>query len=121
MPPYWKTFIEEHHLDGAEFAWKVKSGDFEFERQIRLLSEEEARQEAEEAYPGIIVSKDGFRAVADDLCPSGDPYFICEDDGVGGPLYKIYHDSVADKDYRREDAVVVALTDYRALLQHRKA
>jgi len=120
MTPYWKIFLDDHRLAGSEFAWKEQAGDFEFERQIRLLSEEESRQEAEEAYPGIIVSRDGFHAIADDLAPSGDPYFINEKDGVGGPLYKIYHESVTDADYRREDAVIVVLPDYRTLLKYRK-
>jgi hypothetical protein len=121
MTSYWKAFLNDHRLAGSEFAWKEKVDDFEFERQIRLLSEEESRQEAEDAYPGIIVSRDGFHAVADDLSPSGDPYFINDGDGVGGPLYKIYHESVADEGYRREDAVVVALSDYRDLLKHKRA
>lgn len=121
MVPYWKAFIEEHGLVGEEICFVEEVEDLKIEQGVAILSDEHARQEEEEAYPGIVVVKDGFRAVGGDVYGSGDPYFINERDGVGDPLYKIYHESVLDESYRREDAIKVVFRDYRELLKHRKA
>jgi hypothetical protein len=120
MPPYWRAFLSEHRLADSEFIWNDKSGGIDCERQIRIFSERESRRETEETYPGVIVVADGFHPVGDDLCPSGDLYFINERDGAGGALYKIYHDSVIDENYRKEDAIITVLADYRELLKHQK-
>jgi hypothetical protein len=49
---------------------------------------------------------------------SGD-YYINSQDGANGPLYRIYHDSVAEGGYKRSEAVAVVLESYEELLEHR--
>ncbi len=70
-----------------------------------------------EAYPGLVVQKDGFLPVGGCQIGSGDPYFIRISEGAGGSLYQIYHDAVSDEDYSRDDAIVIVLKDYRDILK----
>jgi hypothetical protein len=48
---------------------------------------------------------------------SGDPYFINLNDSAPGPLYRIYHDSVRDRNYDRNNAIAKILESYEDLLR----
>lgn len=67
------------------------------------------------SYPGIGVAKLGYVPVGGGG-GTGDPYFIRESDGEGGPLYRIYHERVLADGSVMDDAIVVVLADYRAAI-----
>jgi len=50
---------------------------------------------------------------------SGDYYYINVNDGPGGPLYRIYHDAISERGYKREEAVALVLNNYEHLVKHR--
>jgi hypothetical protein len=83
---------------------------------IGLYDEAAAREEAEEFYPGLVVKEDGFVPIGLDLTGGGDPCFICVRDYPPGPVYRIYHDSVADRSYDRTEAIASVLASYEQLL-----
>lgn len=83
---------------------------------IGLYDEAAAKDEAERFYPGLVVIKDGFVPIGQCLGGSGDPYFINIEDNPPGPLYRVYHDSVADADYDRAEAIARVLASYEDLL-----
>ncbi|HEY4261510.1 MAG TPA: hypothetical protein VGM98_15180 [Schlesneria sp.] len=83
---------------------------------IGLYDEAAAIEEACQFYPGLIVKEHGFVPIGQDLTGSGDPYFINTKDDSPGPVYRIYHDSVADSSYSSADAVVTVLASYEKLL-----
>jgi hypothetical protein len=115
QPSYWKSFVESEGLVAKHTTIPEEEDLSGLGADICWFDDESSRSEKEEFYPGIAVSKDGFIPVGGCDIGSGDPYFICEKDGVGGPLYRIYHDSVREDAYCREDAVVVVLSDYRTI------
>ena len=49
---------------------------------------------------------------------TGDPYFIRIQDQQPGPVYRIYHDSVHDKNYDPSQAIVRVLDSYEDLLKY---
>jgi hypothetical protein len=49
---------------------------------------------------------------------TGDPFFIRIQDQQPGPVYRIYHDSVHDENYDREQASVRVLDSYEKLLMY---
>lgn len=118
MPPYWQTFLEQHHLVGREFSIPVESDLSGVGAMIEILDERGIRTEQTEAYPGIGVSKAGFVPVGGCSIGTGDPYFINARDGEGGPLYRIYHDEVIDEGYNPARAIAIVLKDYRELLKY---
>ena len=118
MPPYWRTFIEQHHLVGRKFSIPVESDMSAVGAEIEIFDEHGIRAEQTELYPGIVVSKAGFVPVGGCSIGTGDSYFINARDGEGGPLYRIYHDQVMDESYDPASAVTVVLKDYRDLLKY---
>ena len=84
---------------------------------IGLYNEAQAIDEADNFYPGLVVKADGFIPIGQCLTGSGDPYFINLNDSVPGPLYRIYHDSVHDQTYDRDDAISKVLESYEDLLR----
>ena len=119
LPGYWKTFIESEGLVGRTSSIPESDDASGVGAEIRWLDEDGARVEKDELYPGIAVAKDGFVPVGGCDIVSGDPYFICVLDGVGGPLYRVHHDSVREAGYEREDAIAIVLRDYRELTRCR--
>ncbi len=121
MPPYWISFLTAHDLLGREVSVPESIDRSAVGAEIGFLSEADSRSEAQELYPGIAVSRDGFVPVGECLLGSGDPYFIQLADGEGGPLYRIYHDEVSPEGYDRSVAVAVVLDSYHDLLHHVRA
>jgi hypothetical protein len=125
FPAQWQEFIERHGLDGASFEIPETVDVSGLGADLQLLTLAQAREEAEDCYAGLAVGADGYVPVGMCLLGSGDPYFIREGDGAGGPLYRIYHDAVAwdDADVPRygADAVAIVLESCEALLHHARA
>ena len=120
-PSYWQQFIQDHRLVGLRIEIPATVDASGLGAAIQILTVEQSREEAEQAYPGIAVAPDGFVPVAQCLRGSGDPLFVNTRDGEGGPLYRIYHDAVAVEPYDRAEAVAVVLPDYRDILRYRDA
>jgi hypothetical protein len=118
MPPYWKTFVEQHQLIGREFLLPVEVDLSGVGANIELLDEANISTEQTESYPGIAVACAGFVPVGGCVIGTGDPYFINVHDGEGGPLYRIYHDEVIRDPIDLGVAVAVLLKDYRELLDY---
>ncbi|MHC4248970.1 MAG: hypothetical protein ACYS9X_07575 [Planctomycetota bacterium] len=116
FPQHWKTFIDQHSLVGIEIEVPEERDLSGLGIELQFLDEQGCKREADELYPGITVKEDGFIPVGTCMSGSGDPYFINTNDGEGGPLYRIYHDSVSEDGYDRQEAVVVVLQDYRDVL-----
>jgi hypothetical protein len=116
LPTYWQSFIESNALVGGRTSIPEDKDLTGVGADIYWFTDEQAREEKEEFYPGIAVAKHGFVPVGGCDMGSGDPYFICAADGAGGPLYRVYHDSVREDGFDRSEAVAVVLQDYRAIL-----
>lgn len=123
FPEHWRDFLERHGLDGASLDIPETVDRSGLGAQLQLLTTDQAREEAEDGYPGVAVGADGDVPVGMCLLGSGDPYFIRDGDGPGGALYRIYHDAIDwdDAGVARyaADAVVMVLETYEALLRHR--
>ena len=120
QPIYWKSFVESERLVGKHTTIPEEEDLSRLGADIQWFDDEGSRLEKEDFYPGIAVSNDGFIPVGGCNIGSGDPYFICEKDGVGGPLYRIYHDVVREDGYCREDAVAIVLQSYQSIAKFKK-
>lgn len=116
MTPYWRTFVEQHHLVGREISVPDDRDVSGVGAEIVILDESGIQSEQTDLYPGVAVAKEGYMPVGGCSLGTGDPYFINTRDGEGGPLYRIYHDEVVDEHYDANTAIVVVLKDYRELL-----
>ncbi len=83
-----------------------------------IMSENMSKDEAENAYPGLIVIKDGYVPIGSCLLGSGDPYFINKNDGENGPIYRIYHDSVFDDGYDKNQAIEKVVDNYTKIIKY---
>lgn len=122
FPPYWTEFLDRHALRGAKVEIPGDADLSGMGGDLQLMDEAQAREEAEDGYPGIVVRADGFVPVGMCLAGSGDPYFIRIGDGAGGPLYRVYHDALVPEGegYRCDaDAVATVLASYEAMLRYR--
>lgn len=115
-PPHYRRFVERHGLAGAEAEIPEGEDLSGLGASIGLYDEADARDEAERFYPGLVVKDDGFVPIGQDLSGGGDPYFIRIHDDPPGPVYRIYHDSVADRSYDRDEAIATVLASYEELL-----
>lgn len=117
-PPHYRQFVERHGLIGATA--EIPEGDdlSGMGATIGLYDEAAATVEAEEFYPGLVVKEDGFVPIGECLIGSGDPYFINIGDDPPGPVYQIYHDSVMDHLYDRNEAIARVLASYDELLSY---
>lgn len=118
MTPYWRTFVEQHHLVGREISVPDDQDVSGVGIDIEILDEQAIQSEQTDLYPGIAVANEGYIPVGGCSLGIGDPYFINTRDGEGGPLYRIYHDEVVDEHYDPKAAIVVVLEDYRELLKY---
>ena len=123
FPAHWQDFLERNGLYGMSFEIPDSADVSGLGAELQLLTPAQAREEAEDCYPGLAVAADGYVPVGMCLLGSGDPYFIRDGDGAGGPLYRIYHDAVAwdGAGVARygPDAVAIVLESYEALPRHR--
>lgn len=116
-PSHFRNFVEQHRLSGLEAELPESSDLSEIGATIGLYNEAQAIDEADNFYPGLVVKADGFVPIGQDVTGGGDPYFINLGDPPPGPVYRIYHDSVHDRSYDREEAVHKVLESYESLLQ----
>jgi hypothetical protein len=118
IPQYWKSFVKQNSLVWKEIEIPEHVDMTEAGAEFEILDEEGICREAEDLYPGIAVSKDGFVPVGGCSIGTGDPYFINQYDGLGGPLYRIYHDMVGEDGYDRDEAVDVVIENYTEILKY---
>ena len=116
-PPHYRDFVEKHRLSGSEVELPEIADLSELGATIGLYDETQAIDEADNFYPGLVVKADGFVPIGQDMTGGGDPYFINLNDKSPGPLYRVYHDSVHDPDYDRDEAIAKVLESYETLLQ----
>lgn len=124
FPAAWMAFLDAHDLHGACFEVPEDADASGLGAELQLLTEAQAREEAEDCYPGISMRADGYVPVGMCLLGSGDPYFIRLPEGQAGPLYRIHHDATEAPGEGgtvryRADAVAVVLDRCEALLAHR--
>ncbi|MCI0638955.1 MAG: hypothetical protein L0Y72_22915 [Gemmataceae bacterium] len=115
--PHYREFVARRGLVGKCIAIPAADDVSGVGASIELLDEDSAAEEANEFYPGLVVKADGFVPIGSCLIGTGDPYFINVRDDPPGPVYRIYHDSVIDDKYDRQQAVACVLTSYELLLQ----
>ena len=115
---YWKQFVHEHDLVGREADVPEPDDLTGVGVGIEILSEDNAREEAEGALPGMAGARDGFVPVGGCSFGTGDPYFINVNDGPGGPLYRISHEDVGENGCGVQTAVGKVLDSYEALLRY---
>ena len=117
-PLHYRQFVERNSLAGKE-AEIPETADLSGGRScIGLFDESEAADEAERFYPALIVRADGFMPIGQCLLGGGDPYFINLHDDPPGPVYRIYHESVMDRTYDPELAIVRILDSYEDLRKY---
>jgi hypothetical protein len=116
-PRHYRDFVERHQLPSLEVELSERDDLSELGATIGLYDEAQAKDEADNFYPGLMVKPDGFVPIGQDMTGGGDPYFINLNDNPPGPLYRIYHDSVHDRDYDRDEAIVRVLDSYEELLR----
>ena len=117
-PPAYREFAALHALPGKSAEIPEESDLSGLGADINLFTEDQAREEANGFYPGLVVKAHGFVPIGGCAVGSGDPYFVNVNDPEPGPVYRIYHDSVADENYDREAAIVRVLETYRKILDY---
>ncbi len=120
-PPEYRHFIDCHQLVKAELEIPEANDLSGVGASFELLDEDGASSESNDFYPGLIVKADGYVPIGGCLIGSGDPYFINIRDQQPGPVYRIYHDSVFDEDYDRNQAIARVLDSFEQLLQYRRS
>ena len=115
-PKYWLDFITENSLVGKDVDIPEENDASLEGATFSVFDQGDIEEEATEYYPGLIVSKDGYIPVGGHTHGSGDSYFINIQDGPRGPLYRIYHDVVTDKNYDKQTAVVRVLGNYTMMM-----
>lgn len=119
LPQYWTDFLEQNTLLGSEITIPDVADKSGVGAEFDFMTEQAARAEAQEFYPGIAVSAGGYVPVGNCLIGTGDPYFINTKDGPFGPLYRVYHDAVSESGYNPKEAIDVVLESYKELLKYR--
>lgn len=117
-PSEYRQFCESHALAGKTV--EISDGDdlSGVGASIELYNEAGATSEANDFYPGLVVKADGYVPIGGCVVGTGDPYFIRIQDQQPGPVYRIYHDSVHDKNYDPGQAIVRVLDSYENLLKY---
>jgi hypothetical protein len=117
IPEYWRQFRDSSNLLNREVEIPDTEDLSGVGADIEFFADDSIICEMNDAYPGIVVQKDGFLPVGGCQVGTGDPYFIQVSEGAGGSLYQIYHDAVREDGYSREAAVALVLKDYRDILK----
>ena len=117
-PQEYRQFVEANTLAGKPVELSEQDDLSGVGASIQFYNEADATSEANDCYPGLIVKADGFVPIAGSAEGSGDPYFIRIQDQQPGPVYRIYHDSVHDKNYDRAQAIVRVLDSYEDMLKY---
>lgn len=115
LPDYWQKFINDNQLIGKELELSEEDDLSGLGAELKIMNEEQSKDEATNFYPGMIVINHGYIPVAMCMSGSGDYYYINKNEGKGGALYRIYHDSVNDSGLN-EDAVDKIIDNYEKLL-----
>ena len=81
-------------LSGLGLGWQADepAGDFDGVIWLRMSDAGTIRSESLACYPGLAIIDRGFINIASCNEGSGDPYFVCADDGDDPPVYQVYHD-----------------------------
>jgi hypothetical protein len=116
MPQYWRDFIEANRIVRKSFHLSESDDESGSGADLTILTAEQSLDEATRYWPGIGVARDGYVPVAWCDGGSGDWFYINSNDGINGPLYRIYHDSVSANGYEPSDAIAVVLQNYEKLL-----
>lgn len=117
IPTYWQKFRDSSNLVALDIEIPEANDLSGVGACIEFFRDDSIIDEMNNAYPGIIVRKDGFLPVGGCEIGTGDPYFIQLSEGSGGGLYQIYHDEVSDNGYSKDSAIALILADYRDILK----
>jgi hypothetical protein len=85
--------LTEIPLGGLPLGWQAHPPDQDHDGVVffRWATASDIRGESIECYPGLAIRSFGYLNVAGED-GSGDPLFICVQEGEDPPLYQIYHD-----------------------------
>ena len=119
IPQYWLDFVKANNLIGSYIEIPEERDLSGLGIEMKIMDEKSIIEEAQELYPGLVVLKDNFIPVGECQLGSGDPYFINQNDGINGPIYRIYHDVVFDEDYDKEEAIDKVLESYTELITNK--
>ena len=121
IPKYWLEFLDHNNFRniGCDIPEEKDLSEIGG-GSLDIFSEKDIEEEATKFYPGIAVLNDGYIPVGGCSQGSGDPYFININDGISGPLYRIYHDEVRDTSYIKEKAINIVLNDYTDLINYKE-
>lgn len=84
---------------------------------MRWLLASDVIDEAQNAYPGIAASRNGYFPVGECLLGTGDPYFIRSGSGESG-LYRIPHTAVDENGILVEDRIERVSPSVEAFLRN---
>ena len=114
IPDFWRKFVDENDLIGKEIEVSDEADMSSLGADLKIMTWEQAKSESTEWHPGIEAAKSGYFPVAMCLEGSGDYYYI-NAKLENGPLFRIYHDSVAGEELE-ESGVEMVLESYAQLL-----
>lgn len=117
-PDYWTQFIIENDLIETEIDIPESSDLSEVGASFEIFDEKNSIDESENFYPGIAVKAEGFIPIGGCTIGTGDPYFINIHEGKNGALYRIYHNSVSEDGYNKEDAIDTVLGSFTEILKY---
>ncbi len=115
VPEYWKEFIEKYQLVGKALEIDEDRDLSGVGIEIQIMTDEQIFDEATNCYPGITVANEGYIPIGICLVGSGDSYYINNNDGKCGALYRIYHDAVSETEIS-DGAIHKVLENYEQLL-----
>jgi hypothetical protein len=118
IPQYWLDFVEANQIARKSFRLTEHDDESGVGADLTVLTSGESEDEATRNWPGIGVAPDGYIPVASCDVGSGDWFYINSNDGINGPLYRIYHDSVSEHGFEPSDAIDVVLRNYAQLLPY---
>jgi len=118
IPQYWLDFVQANQIVRRSFHLTEENDESGVGADLTILTREDSVDEATKYWPGIGVAPDGFVPVASCDVGSGNWFYINSNDGINGPLYCIYHDSVSERGYEPSDAIAVVLQNYEQLLSY---
>ena len=94
MAPWFVELLTTVPLAGLELGWHAQDPEPGFDglAWMEWSDEKNIRSESIDCYPGLAILKQGYINVAFCTEGSGDPYFVCMEEGDDPPLYQVYHD-----------------------------
>ena len=111
------SILKSNKIIGNEFSLDELEDESEMGVEMQWMTIEEQIAESTDFYPGIIAVKDNFFPIGKCLEGSGDPYFICNEDG-SFKIYRIPHDSISEDELVKNDIELIC--DFYKLLKYKE-